>query len=129
MQDLALQKAQAEVAKLTAEIDRVTADSERQRAITVKTNVDAAYAGMQAGGVATERPAIAPAGDAILKSAGFVDKTPNEGTPAGDSQMPQEALSEAGPAPSVDTAQRDPMSAVAGANVGEHAGIQTPEID
>lgn len=129
MQDLALQKAQAEVAKLTAEIDRLAADSERQRAITVKTNVDAAYAGMQAGGVATERPAIAPAGDAILKSAGFVDKTPNQGTPAGNGLTPPEALPTAGPGPAVDAAQRDPMSAVAGSNVGEHAGIQTPEID
>lgn len=129
IQELELQKAQGEVAKLNAQIELIQADSHRQHALAVKTSVDAAYAGMQAGGVATERPNIAAAGDAILKSAGYVDKTPNQGTPSGDegAAATEPAIEPA--APGVDITQRDPMGGTVGANAGEHAGIQTPDID
>lgn len=127
MRELELQTAQAQVAKLQAEVTRVTAEANRAIAATVKMNVDAAYAGMQAGGVATERPEIAPAGDAILKSAGFVDQTPGEGTPPGNALAAGEVAPLPGPADAA--AQRDPVGGVVGANVGEHAGIQTAAID
>lgn len=121
MQSLQLQTAQLALEKTQAEVAKLMADVERIRATALKTNVDAAYAGMQAGGVATERPQIAPAGDAILKAAGWVDKPPAT-TPANVS-----ASTPASPAP--DTSGRDPLGAQVGANVGERAGIETPEIE
>lgn len=135
MQEMQLQMQQLNVQKLSAEISRISADVERIHAIATKTNVDAAYAGMQAGGVATERPQIAPAGDAILKSAGFVDKTPQEGTPPGNSPgMDQAAPVGEGSQPmpataSPDISDRDPQGGQVGANVGESAGIETERIE
>jgi hypothetical protein len=76
MQALQMQMAQSKLDQLQAEIAKTLADVDRIKALTVKANVDTAYAGMEAGGVATERPEVAPAGDAILKSAGWVDHTP-----------------------------------------------------
>lgn len=126
MQQLALQREQLEVAKEQAEIARIQADTSRLRAISTKTNVDAAYAGMQAGGVATERPQVAPAGDAILKSAGFVDQTPDQGTPSGQDMA-------MAPPQGEDQAGRDPQGGTVGAQVGEqlgeHAGIETARIE
>jgi hypothetical protein len=76
MQALQMQMAQSKLDQLQADIAKTLADVDRIKALTVKANVDTAYAGMEAGGVATERPEVAPAGDAILKSAGWVDHTP-----------------------------------------------------
>lgn len=129
MQELNMKMAQLNVDKVSAEVARIEADIVRLGAIATKTNVDAAYAGMQAGGVATERPEVAPAGDAILKSAGFVDRTPQEGTPAGqvDPATPPPPPPPETPAVPVDG--RDPQGGQVGANVGELAGIHTAEID
>lgn len=126
MQQLQFQLAQLNVSKMSAEVERIGADVLRLHAIATKTNVDAAYAGMQAGGVATERPEVAPAGDAILRSAGFKDQTPAEGTPPGaaESVDAQQQVAPMDPA-----AGRDPRGAGVGANAGEHAGIQTAEIE
>lgn len=159
MQALQLKTAELAVDKLHAEVEKLHADVERIRANALKTNVDAAYAGMQAGGVATERPQIAPAGDAILKSAGWVDKTQaSPGQPQDPAQTPattgnlsaamaagqpgntpnfapnfaSDTAMAASPHPASatpDTAQRDPQGAQVGANVGERAGIETAEID
>jgi hypothetical protein len=132
-QELAMKAAQLNVAKLSAEVERTLADVQRLHAIATKTNVDAAYAGMQAGGVATERPQIAPAGDAILKSAGYVDKTPTEPTPAaapGAEPPAGEGVDVQAPAdPMPDVSSRDPQGGQVGANVGEEAGIETARID
>jgi hypothetical protein len=76
IQALNMQLTQAKLDQMQAEISKTLADVDRIKALTVKANVDTAYAGMEAGGVATERPEVAPAGDAILKSAGWVDHTP-----------------------------------------------------
>lgn len=128
LQALQMQTAQLQVEKLTAEIAKMNADAQQINAAAIKTNVDAAYAAMQAGGVATERPQIAPAGDAILKSAGYVDKTPppapgaapgvGDAAPAGTADPgadPQAAMaSAAGPATG---AAVDPAAAPAVAQV------------
>lgn len=123
MQELNLKLAQFNVEKVGAEVARLNADVQRLQAQATKINVDAAYAGMQAGGVATQRPEVAPAGDAILKSAGFKDQTPDQGTPVALAAPAEEA------APAVPIDGRDPQGGQVGANVGEHAGIHTPEID
>jgi len=135
MQELEMRLRAAELDKLNGEISVLTAKVEQIHALTVKTNVDSAYAGMQAGGVATERPEIAPAGDAILKSAGLKDHTPAEGSvPAGTPLAPNDippTPQQGQMPPAADTA--NPQGAAVGANVGqqvgEHAGIQTPEIE
>jgi len=76
IQALQMQITQMKIEQMQADISKTLADVDRIKALTVKANVDTAYAGMEAGGVATERPEVAPAGDAILKSAGWVDHTP-----------------------------------------------------
>ncbi len=144
MQALQIKTAQLEADKLAAEVARIGADMARIQAIATKTSVDAAYAGMQAGGVATERPEIASAGDAILKSAGYVDKTPGVGTPTtGQAAAPPPGTAQgdmpvqgtagtdapASPMPTPPTMQRDPQGAQVGANVGERAGIETAAMD
>jgi hypothetical protein len=145
MQDLQQQAAQLNLQKTQAELDKALAEVERIRAIALKTNVDAAYAGMQAGGVATERPEIAPAGDAILKSAGWIDKTGGKGVsgntppvnPAPPDNLPtattpttiEPAISATPPPVFPDTRQRDPVGGQVGANVGERRGIETAEMD
>lgn len=130
MQELTLKLAQVNVEKISAEVTRLNAEVARITALAIKTNVDAAYAGMQAGGVATENPHVAPAGDAILKSAGFVDQTPTEGTPVPEGAPADQLAPAAGQGgQAVPIAGRDPQGGQVGANVGEHAGIHTPEIN
>jgi hypothetical protein len=66
----------AQAEKTRKQADEILANIEVKMAQAVKTQVDAIFAALQAGGVATSQPVIAPAGDEILKSAGFKDKTP-----------------------------------------------------
>lgn len=113
LQQMALQKQQAEIA-------RIQADIERLHALATKTNVDAAYAGMQAGGVVTERAHIAPAGDAILRSAGYGKQTAAALTQPPGSPLPDRQLT----VPSGAT-----LGAHAGSHLGEHAGMQTADIE
>jgi hypothetical protein len=65
-----IQKSTADAAKAMASIDLI-------RAQAVGEKVSSAYAALQAGGVATSQPTIAPAGDEILRSAGWKDATPD----------------------------------------------------
>lgn len=64
------QLAEAKAKETLANIDHVIAE-------TVNKRVAAVYAALQAGGVATSNPTIAPAGDEILRSSGWQDATPN----------------------------------------------------
>lgn len=107
VQDLQLKAAQAEVALTMAKIEQLTAETNRLNALVTKTKVDTAYAAMQAGGVATERPEVAPAGDAILASAGFSD---------GSATTPPAPANAAPPVPE-------------GAATGATAGIETAAIE
>jgi len=125
LQQLQLQQAEANVAKVMGEVQRLAAEIVRIHAAATKTNVDSAYAAMQAGAVATERAHTAAAGDAILKSSGFKEATPAEPTPGADSVPPVEA----GPVPPIQTDDRDPQGGQVGANVGEMAGIHTNRIE
>ena len=129
MQALQMRVAELEADKLTGEVGKLNAEINRINAVATKTNVDAAFAGMQAAGVATERPQVAPAGDAIIKSAGYVDRTPEQGTPSG--ALPGPAVpAQDDPVEPVDPTQgRDPVGGQVGANVGERAGIETPVIE
>jgi len=80
--------AEAEVAKakvgelvkklelMAAEMLKTQAETEKAQAETISKKVEAVFAALQAGGVATTTPNIAPAGDEILRSSGWVDATP-----------------------------------------------------
>lgn len=132
-----LAELQAKVAKMAAESDATLAKVELIRAQAVASKVSAAYAALQAGGVATSTPQIAPAGDEILRSAGWVDATPEptiaqlagppvqpgqEGAamPIG-AQMPQQP----GPGPAPAGPEIDPQTGM----VGLREGIETQRIE
>lgn len=59
------------------DMQQAQANIEKTQSQVINQKVASIFAALQAGGVATERPTIAPAGDEILRSAGFVDKTPD----------------------------------------------------
>jgi hypothetical protein len=90
MQQAQLAEMQAKVQKLGADAERILAQAELARAQTVSANVESVYAAMQAGGVATERPLVAPAGDEVLRSAGWKDATPAQtvGSIPNETQLP-----------------------------------------
>jgi hypothetical protein len=145
MQALQMANAELTVKKLQAEVAKTMADVERIQAIATKTNVDAAYAGMQAGGVAAASPTVAPAGDAILLSAGYIDKTPKDmpdtGPPPTGVPVPQQGTPMAAPQgldiptqpaaanAAAPVAGRDPVGGQVGAGVGEAQGIETARMD
>jgi hypothetical protein len=62
--------------QMAADMLLTQAEVERTNAETISKKVEAVFAALQAGGVATTRPTIAPAGDEILRSAGWIDATP-----------------------------------------------------
>ncbi len=142
MAALQLATAQAQVAKLTAEIGKL-------RAETVSKNVESAYAAMQAGGVVVTNPHIAPAGDEILRSSGWVDATPDQtveqaaAQPENAAPVPVDAQAD-GQAQQIDQAaiqdadslaQQDGSQAPAGGefpptgHAGQRAGIETARIE
>lgn len=92
---LELEKAQAEakIASMNADVAVKQAQVERMKAETIDKKVEAVFAALQAAGVAVQNGAIAPAGDEILRSSGWVDQTPSEpigdieANPQGDIQM------------------------------------------
>lgn len=113
--------AQAEQIKAQAEATAATADLTRAK--TMEARVSTTYAAMQAGGVATERPEIAPAGDEILRSAGWVDATPQQDI----APVPEQVMPQGQPVP--EQPMQQPMTGQAGENVGMHQGIETAAID
>ena len=137
LQEAQMQTAKATLDKLVAEAQRTLAQAEQikaqamataataelTKARTMETKVSTTYAAMQAGGVATERPEIAPAGDEILRSAGWVDATPAQDI-APVQAMPQEPMQ-----PMPEQPMQEPMTGQDGANVGMHQGYETEAID
>lgn len=155
-------EAQAKVAKISAEaevtkkkLDEMVANIDLLVARAVGEKVGAIYAALQAGGVATNSPYIAPAGDEVLRSAGFKDATPDptiaqlNTTPVQTSDGTQQLLQKgasfaeqprAVPGASTNEvavpAQADPGSAMPQAQpqpatgmVGERAGIETAAVE
>jgi hypothetical protein len=125
-QQMAMQMAQAQVqelmqkvALLTAQAAKAMAEVELVQAKAIESKVGAVYSALQAGGTVTQSPYIAPAGDEILRSAGWTDKTPDPsiaqlgGPPVQDGgmQMPE---------------QIQPMQTP---GQGMQAGIETAEIE
>jgi hypothetical protein len=70
-------KAMADAELAGAKAQQTLASIELLVAEAVNKRVEAVYAALQAGGVATSNPTIAPAGDEILRSSGWKDATPD----------------------------------------------------
>ena len=84
LQEAQVREIQGKAGKLMAEaelvkkkVDEMLANIDKTIADTVAVKVETIFAALQAGGVATRDPMTAPAGDEILKSAGYKDMTPN----------------------------------------------------
>jgi hypothetical protein len=125
----------AKVKLLVANAERVMAQVEQIKAQAVSERVGAVYAAMQAGGTATERPQIAPAGDEILKSSGWVDATPQPGMadlnsaapgqPVTGTDIAPEPQPASAPAPDMGNPIAQPQTGLA----GERSGIETARIE
>ena len=143
----------AKIQKTSAETEKALASVKLLDSQAISTRVGSAYAALQAGGVATSQPTIAPAGDEILRSAGWADTTPNpsiaqlngppvqdeQGThtrlakgqafavePRGDTDPMSPQQPDAGaPQPQPPEAAPDAASGMEGVN----AGIETQRID
>lgn len=148
-----LQDLMAKIQKTSAETERALASVKLLDAQAVSAKVSSAYAALQAGGVATSQPTIAPAGDEILRSAGWKDATPDpsiaqlNGPPVQEEQGTHTRLAKGqqfAVEPRGDTdpmtpqqahaqlAQRDPSSGApqpATGMDGLHGGIETQRID
>jgi hypothetical protein len=112
-------EANAMKAQVSAELD--AAKAELIKAQTIAAKVEAVYSALQAGGTAASNPVIAPAGDEILRSAGWTDATPD----------PRIAELMGGGVQGADVPAQEPLAdpqPVGGAE-GMQAGIETPVIE
>jgi hypothetical protein len=137
-QELALAELTEKVKLLTANAAKAMADVDLIRAKTTEVKVGAVYSALQAGGVATQSPQVAPAGDEILRSSGWEDATPDpsirdlSGAAVQGSAMGQLPPAN-GPMPvppqdaETDTADIQDLQPQTG-QVGMQAGIETEEI-
>lgn len=132
--------AEAEVAK--KKVDEMAANIELIVAKAVAEKVGTVYAALQAAGVAVSTPQIAPAGDEILQSSGWVDATPNptiaqlSSPPVQEGQQPPVAPIAGGPQPAttvepeldMPNAQPERIQPQTGM-IGQQEGIETVAID
>lgn len=143
--------AEAQVAK--TKVDEMLANIEKILDDRVGKRVETIFAALQAGGVATRDPVTAPAGDEILRSAGYKDLTPEPtiaqlaGPPVQGAQQTVRVASKgesfapdprvAGTVDPQSAAEATPQDAVPpeaaprmpDANDGQRAGIETARID
>ena len=122
---------EVKAAETLANIDLIVSKS-------ISEKVSGIYAALQAAGVAVTSPLIAPAGDELLRSAGFKDSTPDpaiaqilgnqvqalsgQPQPGGQPTPPQQAQPQQ---PVAGGQQVQPQTGM----VGSHGGIETPRID
>ena len=118
--------AQANAAKLQAQAEQIKAATAREaaeielvKAKAIGEKVSAVYAALQAGGVATSNPSIAPAGDEILRSSNWQDATPEPSIAELNAQAVQQPTKVA-----AQGLEQAPTGLV-----GEHGGIETPQIE
>jgi hypothetical protein len=144
---LVLAELEKKVALLTSQAEKASAEVQLILSKVTESKVASVFAALQAGGVATQSPHIAPAGDEILRSSGWQDATPQpaigdlmqpsvQGNPDQDpvnmAQMPENTDPMA---PATGNVQAMPSPAAAPVaepqtgRVGVHAGIETPAIE
>ena len=139
-------ESQGKAAKLMAEaeltkrkLDELMANIENIIADTVSKRVDTVFVALQAGGSATMNPQTAPAGDEILRSAGWTDDTPDPSiAQLNTSPVQQRGL---GAAPQLPTtsepvppaqmldATEGPAADVASPGAGARQGIETVRLE
>lgn len=117
-QQMAAMQQQLQQAMLQAQLAELQAKANKLEAEAMAKKIEAIYAAMQAAGVAAQNPAIAPAGDGILQSAGWkdADQQPGSGAALANGAQTQGMPQGRG---------LDPASPA----VGAQAGIQTEEIE
>jgi hypothetical protein len=130
-QELMRKQQELTVSLLENKVAKLAAEMEKLHAATVQANVDAAYAAMQAGGVAAMNVAAASGGDEILRSAGWVDSTPQDTTSTAVEEGPAAEAAQPGLLPAVNpnVAQAQPVAPRVGSLAGHERGIRTPEIE
>jgi hypothetical protein len=148
MQQLQLAEQGQKVALLTAQAAQASANVALTNAKAMESKVAAIYAALEAGGVATSNPRIAPAGDEILRSSGWKDATPDPSIAQLDTTPVQQATESVAPDPSmqgidpnthpnapanpqipqVQAPQPDSADSAPTGQVGMHAGIETPRV-
>jgi hypothetical protein len=128
-QDPMVEQLQGQIAQLEEELKRKrspeleAAQAAKLRADTVKTNVESAYAAMQAGQVVSTVPFAAQAGDSLLQSAGWQDVNGAPSIQAPGMATQQQVIEPQG--------NVNPMlpKAPETAGKGMMEGIETPEAD
>ena len=114
-QQIALATAQAKLAETQAKAALAEATAMNKR-------VEALYAAMQAAGVAAQNPSIAPAGDALARSAGWQDATPQE--PGSGAEMAEGMPSELDKDISAQEVANE-SGDTSSPHAGQRAGIET----
>ena len=131
-QQLQMALIQGQVAEINAKAAKAQADAAKADAEAMLRRVESTYSAMQSAGVASTNPTIAPAGDAILRSAGWKDQDDVAGSGATMAQGAQPMQGESPPQaqlPMPQQAQTDGAEMVPDSpREGEMAGIQTEEI-
>ena len=145
-QQLMMAELEKKVALLASQAAKASAEVELILSKVTESKVASVFAALQAGGVATSQPQIAPAGDEILRSSGWKDATPNptiaqldtvpvqpandpanmaQGMPQNTDPMTPAQPQEAAPMPTQTAPEPQPQTG----EVGLHAGIETPAIE
>lgn len=143
-------EAQGKAAKLMAEaeltknkVNEMLANIENIIADTIAKRMDTAFVALQAGGVATTNPLVAPAGDELLRSVGWTDNTPDPSIAQLNSEPVQRArdmtpampgglqptTSEPVPAAAIAAEQLPPSGGPTSGMQGARQGIETTRIE
>lgn len=121
MMKLEMAEREAKVALTQAQTAKLGIDALLVQAKTVDTKLESVFAALQAAGIAVGNPRVAPAGDEILRSAGWEDATP-------DPTIAQLG----GPPVQTDASMSMPMPGTANPQsprVGARAGIETARLE
>lgn len=119
LQQLDIAEREAKVMLMGAQAAKLELEGVLTKAKTVDAKLTSVFAALQAAGIAVTNPRVAPAGDEILRSAGWEDATPQT-TIAQLDGPPVQPGPAAAPAGTV-----QPESA----NAGARAGIETAQIE
>jgi hypothetical protein len=120
-------KANNEAQLILTRVKEVVANIDQIIAKTIETKVETIFAALQAGGVATQNPVTAPAGDEILRSAGYRDVTPSPSIAQLDGPPVQQQANDTALLPKGSSFAQDPRApAVPGAAPAADSGDAAP---
>jgi hypothetical protein len=119
-EQLAQVQQQLQVALVQSQLAESQAKAAKAQAEAMNSRLESAYTAMQTAGVAAQNPTIAPAGDAILRSAGWVDQDQQAGTGA---ELAQGQVS-----PEMQQQVDNREMAAPNPAVGQQAGIETQQL-